>query len=96
MNSQPTIDLMRITAQALRSGDVRDKLRALQALQDAADAAKAMLLAELETSRDYELDGASTINAWVHPQPDAAGRTCQPRRAQVHRPQSADVLHVHQ
>jgi len=68
MNSQPTIDVMRTTAQTLRSGDVRDKLRALQALQDAADAAKAILLAELETSRDYELDGASTINAWVRNQ----------------------------
>ncbi len=65
MNSQSTIDVMRSTAQTLRTGDVREKLRALQTLQDATDAAKAVLLTELETSRDFELDGASTINAWV-------------------------------
>lgn len=68
MNPQPTIDVMRTTAQTLRSGEARDQLRALQTLQDAVDAAKAVLLSELEASRDYELDGASTINTWVRNQ----------------------------
>ncbi len=65
MNPQPTIDVMRTTAQTLRMGDVRSKLRAVQTAQDALDAAKALLLAELEVSKDYEIDGASTLGTWV-------------------------------
>ena len=65
MNPQPTIDVMRDTAQTLRVGDTRSKLRALQKLQDATDAAKAILLAELEMTKDYEIDGASTLGTWV-------------------------------
>ncbi|AXT86358.1 HNH endonuclease [Aeromicrobium sp. A1-2] len=68
MNSHPTIDAMRTAAQVLSSGDVRDKIRAVQCAQDALDAAKAMLLAELEASKDYEIDGASTLNTWVRNQ----------------------------
>lgn len=65
MNPQLTIDVMRDTAQALRVGDTRSKLRALQKLQDATDAAKAALLAELDATKDYEIDGASTLGTWV-------------------------------
>jgi hypothetical protein len=68
MNPAPAIDAMRQAARTLRPGDLRDKLRALQAAQDAIDAAKASLLAELEASKDFELDGASTLNAWVRNQ----------------------------
>lgn len=68
MNPQPTIEAMRQAAQTLRSGEVRDKIHALQELQHAVDAAKAMLLAELEASKDFELDGASTLNMWVRNQ----------------------------
>jgi hypothetical protein len=68
MDPAPTIDAMRAAAQTLRSGDVREKLRALQAAQDAIDAAKSTLLAELDVSKDFELDGASTLNAWVRNQ----------------------------
>lgn len=68
MNPQPTIDAMRTAAHALSSGDTRGKLRALQAVQDAADAAKAVLLAELQASKEFEIDGASTLKAWVRGQ----------------------------
>jgi len=68
MNSGAVIDVMRTAAQTLRSGDVRDKIHALQDLQRAVDAAQAALLAELEESKDFELDGASTLNAWVRNQ----------------------------
>ncbi|QGG40229.1 HNH endonuclease [Aeromicrobium yanjiei] len=68
MNPEPTIDAMRTAAQALSSGDVRQKLHAVQQAQDALDAAKAVLLAELQTSKDFELDGASTLNMWVRNQ----------------------------
>jgi hypothetical protein len=65
MDPKPAIDAMRIAAQTLRSGDSRSKLHAIQAAQDALDAQKAVVLADLDTSKDYELDGASTLNAWV-------------------------------
>ncbi|MGA9714940.1 MAG: HNH endonuclease, partial [Aeromicrobium sp.] len=65
MDPEPTIDAMRTAAQALRSGDARERARAIQVAQDALDAAKAMALSELQISRDHELDGASTLNAWV-------------------------------
>jgi hypothetical protein len=68
MESGAVIDAMRTAAQTLKSGDVRDKLHAVQAAQDALDATKAALLAELEASKEFELDGASTLNAWVRNQ----------------------------
>ncbi|MEJ7635727.1 DUF222 domain-containing protein [Aeromicrobium sp.] len=68
MDPGPTIEAMRTAARTLRSGDVRDKIRAVQTAQDALDAAKASLLAELEVSKDFELDGASTLNMWVRNQ----------------------------
>src|SRR5829696_8940714 len=68
MDSGAVIDAMRTAAQTLRSADVRTKLHAVQAAQDALDAAKAVLLADLQASKDYELDGASTLNAWVRNQ----------------------------
>ncbi|MCD9198560.1 HNH endonuclease [Aeromicrobium wangtongii] len=68
MDPAPTIDAMRTAAGVLRVGDVREKLHSVQAAQDALDAAKAMLLAELEASKDFEIDGASTLNAWVRTQ----------------------------
>lgn len=68
MNPAPTIDAMRTAAQTLKSGDVRDKIRDVQSAQDALDGVKAELLAELDRSKDYELDGAATLNAWVRNQ----------------------------
>ena len=68
MDSGAVIDAMRTAARTLASGDVRDKLRAVQEAQDALDAAKAVLLADLDASKDFELDGASTLNAWVRTQ----------------------------
>ncbi|MCW2788979.1 MAG: endonuclease, partial [Aeromicrobium sp.] len=59
---------MRTAAQTLTMGDVRSKLHAVQTAQDALDAAKAILLAELQASKDYEIDGASTLNTWVRNQ----------------------------
>ncbi len=68
MNPGATIAAMRTAAQTLRSGDVREQLHAVQAAQDALDAVKAALLAELEASKEFELDGASTLNTWVRNQ----------------------------
>ncbi len=68
MDPQPTIEAMRTAAQTLVSGDTRSQLHAVQAAQDALDAQKAVLLAKLEASKDFELDGASTLNAWVRNQ----------------------------
>ena len=68
MNPQPTIEAMRTAAQTLSVGDVREQLRVLQELRHAVDAAQAALLVELEASKDYELDGASTLNTWVRNQ----------------------------
>ncbi|VXB96432.1 HNH endonuclease signature motif containing protein [Aeromicrobium sp. 9AM] len=68
MNPGVTIDAMRTAAHTLRTGDVRAKLHAVQVAQDALDAAKAALLADLDASKEFELDGASTLNAWVRNQ----------------------------
>ena len=68
MDSGAVVDAMRTAAQTLSTGDVRDKLHAVQAAQDALDAVKATLLAELDASKDFELDGASTLNTWVRNQ----------------------------
>jgi hypothetical protein len=65
MNPAPVIDAMRTAAHALTGGDIREKLHAVQTAQDALDAAKAMLLAELKASKAFEIDGASTLNTWV-------------------------------
>jgi hypothetical protein len=64
MNPQATIDAMSTAAQTLISGDTREQLHALQAVHDAVDAAKAVLLADLEASKGFEVDGASTLNMW--------------------------------
>ncbi|MCD9199498.1 HNH endonuclease [Aeromicrobium wangtongii] len=68
MDPAPTIDAMRTAARSLRVGDARERAVAIQKAQDALDAAKAVALAELEASRDFEIDGASTLNAWVRTQ----------------------------
>src|SRR4051794_27813332 len=68
MNPEFTIEAMSAAARTLRMGDVREKLHALQAAQDAIDGAKSELLVELDASKDYELDGASTLNAWLRTQ----------------------------
>ena len=68
MDSGAVVATMRTAAQTLRTGDVREKIHAVQAAQDALDAAKAALLVELDASKDYELDGASTLNMWVRNQ----------------------------
>ncbi len=65
MNSAPTIEALRTAAYALESGSDRESVRAFQAAQDALDAAKAQRLAAMEVSKDYELDGASTLSTWV-------------------------------
>ncbi|MCD9196790.1 HNH endonuclease [Aeromicrobium wangtongii] len=68
MDPAPTIDAMRTAAQSLRSGDARERAVAIQAAKDALDAAQAIALAELDASKDFEIDGASTLNAWVRTQ----------------------------
>ena len=65
MDSGVTIERLRDAARALKSGDDRVALRAIQAAQDALDAAKADRLAALEASKDFELDGASSITTWA-------------------------------
>ena len=65
MDSGAIIERLRDAARALKSGDSRTKLRKIQALQDALDAAKAEELAALQESKDYELDGASSVTSWA-------------------------------
>src|SRR3954447_23061997 len=65
MNPTSTLDAMSVIDSVLPSGGVADQLRAVQALQDALDAKKAVLLAELNASKGFEADGASTIGTWV-------------------------------
>ena len=68
MDVDPVIETMHTAVRTFGTGDTRQKLHAVQAVQDALDAVKAVLLAELVASKDYEIDGASTINAWVRNQ----------------------------
>lgn len=68
MDSGTTIEALRTAVHALQSGSDRDALKAIQAAQDALDAVKADRLASLETSREFELDGASTLSTWVRNQ----------------------------
>lgn len=65
MDSGETIERLRDAARALKPGDCRTRLRTIQAAQDALDAVKAVELAALEESRDYELDGASSVTTWA-------------------------------
>ena len=65
MDYSRTIEALRVAARALDSGSDREAVKAFQAAQDALDAAKANRLAALQTSRDFELDGASTLSTWV-------------------------------
>ena len=65
MDSGVTIGRLRDAAHVLRSGDCRARLRAIQTAQDALDAAKAEALAELVESKEFELDGASSVTTWA-------------------------------
>ncbi len=65
MDSGFAIGRLRDAAHALKSGDSRTTLRAIQAAQDSLDAAKAEALAALEESREFELDGASSVTTWA-------------------------------
>ncbi|MET0447364.1 MAG: hypothetical protein ABW004_03115 [Aeromicrobium sp.] len=58
MDPNPTIETMRTAARALTSADARQRARAIQAAQDALDAAKAEALAEIDATQAYEVDGA--------------------------------------
>ncbi len=68
MAPEVTTEVLRQTAQALRSGDVRDSLRAVQRAQDVLDGVKSELMVQLEAQNLFELDGASTPRAWVRSQ----------------------------
>lgn len=59
MDPQLTIDALGMAEQALKSGDTRSKLRALHAAHCALEAHKAVLLAELEASKDCQFDAKS-------------------------------------
>jgi hypothetical protein len=65
MDSAATIATLRTAARALTMGSDSEAVRAIQAAQDALDAAKADRLASMDETRAYELDGASTLNTWV-------------------------------
>lgn len=68
MDSEATLEAMRVAARALLSGSDLEAVRAIQAAQDALDSAKADRLAAIEAVRGYELDGASSLNSWVRSQ----------------------------
>lgn len=65
LQGDSTIETLRHTAAALRSGDVRESLRAVQSAQDVLDGVKAELLVHLRASNLFEADGASSAKAWV-------------------------------
>ena len=65
MDPELAIEAMRTAARALVAGDPRERVRAIQTAQDALDAAKADALAQIESMKAYEIDGASTLNTWV-------------------------------
>lgn len=65
MDSGVTVRRLRDAARALSSLDDRAALKAIQAAQNALDAAKADRLASLEESKAFELDGASSITTWA-------------------------------
>lgn len=65
MDSGSTIERLCEAARAIRSFDNRAALKAIQAAQDALDAARAERLAALEESREFELDGASSLTTWA-------------------------------
>ena len=65
MDSGVVVERLREAARALRSGDSRTRLRAIQVAQDALDAAKAAELAVLQESKEFELDGASSVTTWA-------------------------------
>ena len=65
MDSGVTIERLRDAARALKSFDDRAALKAIQEAQDALDAAKADRLAALQESKEYELDGASSVTTWA-------------------------------
>jgi hypothetical protein len=65
MDSGATIERLRDAARALRSFDDRATLKAIQRAQDALDAAKAERLAALVESKEFELDGASSVTTWA-------------------------------
>jgi hypothetical protein len=89
MDSGTTIERLRDAARALRSFDDRAALKAIQAAQDALDAAKADRLAALGESKEFELDGASTIATWARNELRLdAGRT----KALVHASATAKQL----
>ena len=89
MDSGATIERLRDAARALRGFDDRAALKAIQAAQDALDAAKADRLAALGESKEFELDGASTIATWARNELRLdAGRT----KALVHAAATAKQL----
>lgn len=65
MDSGPAIVAMRDVVGALSSGDSRDKIRTIQRAQDALDAQKSAALADLQLTREFELDGASSLSMWA-------------------------------
>lgn len=65
MDAELTIEAMRTAAQALRSASDLDAVRAIQAAQDALDAAKCARIGAIRTSREFELEGASSVATWA-------------------------------
>jgi len=65
MERGPVIEALRRAARAVGVAPDAEALRAIQAAQDALDAAKVSHLAGLEESRGFEVDGASSVKTWV-------------------------------
>lgn len=65
MEHARTLESLAAAARVLTAGDDRTVLRTLQTAKDALDAAMAARIASLDASKDFELDGASTLNTWV-------------------------------
>ncbi|MGA9100875.1 DUF222 domain-containing protein [Aeromicrobium sp.] len=65
MDPGGTLERLRDAARALEAFDDRAALKAIRAAQDALDAVMADRLASLERSKDFELDGASSLSMWA-------------------------------
>ncbi len=59
------VEALREAARLVGMGPDTDALRAIQTAQDALDGAKVAHLAGLAQSREFEVEGASSVSAWV-------------------------------
>lgn len=65
MDTGLTIEAMRAAASAIRTASDLDAIRAIQTAQDALDAEKSARIGAIAMSREFELEGASSVATWA-------------------------------